>query len=411
MNTVLAVVALFALPKLLGAQAAAPVVELSRPSASTVYTFNSILNVVEFADGKVVVNDAGARRLSLLDGKLSTQKILLDTAGSINSYGTRAVSLLDCNCNEVWFPDGNSRSILTFNHDGQQNRVMSAPRPGDFALMAFGRTIGDSFGNLYYRGAQPAPAVAGAPPLSEARLDSTPLLKTNFESRKLDTIAKLRTLRGRRQYWVGAEGKEVMHIAVEVLAFIDEWTVTTDGTVAIVRGHDYHVDWLLPDGRKHVSAKLPFDFKPVSEADKAHLMDSTRKAESALRRATYERTQRAGGIPGPDGNRLPMAAFEEPIVDDVPFARMPDYYPPIRPGAVRSDLDGNIWILPTTSSQSRAGELVYDVVNREGGLVARVRLPVGRSVAGFGRNGNVYLMSQGKGGLWMIERTSLPAKL
>ena len=75
---------------------------------------------------------------------------------------------------------------------------------------------------------------------------------------------------------------------------------------------------------------------------------------------------------------------------------IPDYYPPLRQGEVRADADGNVWILPSTSLLSTADNagLVYDVVNRKGEIIQRVRLPEGRRLMGFGRGGIVYLLYQ-----------------
>jgi len=83
-----------------------------------------------------------------------------------------------------------------------------------------------------------------------------------------------------------------------------------------------------------------------------------------------------------------------------------DYLPPVRPGAAMADFKGNLWILPTTSDASRAGELVYDVVNGGGKLTQRVRMPVGRSVAGFGPGGVIYLMAP-ESGRWVVERATI----
>ena len=96
-----------------------------------------------------------------------------------------------------------------------------------------------------------------------------------------------------------------------------------------------------------------------------------------------------------------------PTIEFVPLKEIADYYPAIRSGAARADLDGNLWILPTTSAQSKAGELVYDVVNSKGELFQRVRLPVGRSIAGFGRQGVVYLMHRDTAKGWFLERTKI----
>jgi hypothetical protein len=71
------------------------------------------------------------------------------------------------------------------------------------------------------------------------------------------------------------------------------------------------------------------------------------------------------------------------------------------------DLDGNVWILPTVPAQPQRGQLVYDVVNTSGQLFARVRLPVGRSVAGFGKGGAVYLVSRDPTNGFLLERTTV----
>lgn len=72
---------------------------------------------------------------------------------------------------------------------------------------------------------------------------------------------------------------------------------------------------------------------------------------------------------------------------------LPDFYPPIRPGQVMADPEGNVWILPTTSKLSTPGNpgLVFDVVNRAGEIIERVRLPADRTLAALGPGGVVYM--------------------
>ena len=72
---------------------------------------------------------------------------------------------------------------------------------------------------------------------------------------------------------------------------------------------------------------------------------------------------------------------------------------------MKADYDGNVWILPSTTTQIGSG-LLYDVVNRKGELTMRVRLPEGRALEGFGPNGTVYLTSHGRGGA-RLERARL----
>jgi hypothetical protein len=84
-----------------------------------------------------------------------------------------------------------------------------------------------------------------------------------------------------------------------------------------------------------------------------------------------------------------------------------DYLPVISVSSTTADLDGNLWILPRTSTLSQKGELVYDVVNTKGELFERVRLPLGRAIAGFGKGGVVYLTSGNIANGFYLERTTL----
>lgn len=97
------------------------------------------------------------------------------------------------------------------------------------------------------------------------------------------------------------------------------------------------------------------------------------------------------------------------VFEFVPFNEMPDYYPAIRSNSAMPDMDNNVWVLPATSTDSKAGELVYDVINSLGALSRRVRLPVGRSVAGFGHGGVVYLLSGDRKTGFYLERYQLDA--
>jgi hypothetical protein len=96
-----------------------------------------------------------------------------------------------------------------------------------------------------------------------------------------------------------------------------------------------------------------------------------------------------------------------PKIEFPPLNEIADYVPAIRNGAAKPDLEGNLWVLTTTTAQSQNGELVYDVVNNKGELTHRVRLPVGRSVAGFGKGGVVYLQSGDRTNGFTLEKTNL----
>jgi hypothetical protein len=70
-------------------------------------------------------------------------------------------------------------------------------------------------------------------------------------------------------------------------------------------------------------------------------------------------------------------------------SELPDYKPPMLPGAVRADEDGNLWIR-TVPTKPVAGGGVYDIVNKDGELVSKLQMPPGYTIVGFGRNKVVY---------------------
>ena len=113
--------------------------------------------------------------------------------------------------------------------------------------------------------------------------------------------------------------------------------------------------------------------------------------------------------PPPVDAGLWVGAPMPPLADLYRASPISDFVPPIRMNTTMSDRDGNLWILPRVSSLSKRGELVYDVVNAQGELFERVRVPLGRAIAGFGKGGVVYLTSGDMATGYYLERTRLPS--
>ena len=89
----------------------------------------------------------------------------------------------------------------------------------------------------------------------------------------------------------------------------------------------------------------------------------------------------------------------------VPDSEFPTFWPPIQPGTVLADLEGHLWILPTTSTNVVNG-LTYDVVNRNGEVIERVQLPKDHVLVGFGPRKVVYL-TKADGTATYLERAVL----
>jgi hypothetical protein len=97
--------------------------------------------------------------------------------------------------------------------------------------------------------------------------------------------------------------------------------------------------------------------------------------------------------------------MELPPINMVPADSLPDYRPAFTAGSARGDMEGNLWV-HTTSPVGNAGP-VYFVINPKGEVIDRVQLPESRQLAGFGRNGDVYLSVRDAEGNARIERAKI----
>jgi hypothetical protein len=416
-----------------------PVVDLPPASAKTSDSLGAVLSVRQAAAGKVIVDDGGHRRLAVFDSTLRTSRTILDsTSVGANNYGRRPVPLVAFLGDSSLFADLNSKTVLVIDPNAKIARALAMPS-GSSPSDLLNRSTGvDNRGRIIYVDSR-----RGMPKLVRPGVigfdDSVWVERADLEARRVDTIGKVSRPLAKATAPTKSPGGTVFTMfAIDPIKTVDEIAVLTDGSVALIRGQDYHIDWIRPDGRTESTEKMPFDWKRLTDADKQKLIDSTRDAQNALLASNELQSEITmmtrgdptgapppgaggggrGGGRGDGGGRgsdpsadalsenghgyLPRGA--EPI----PLSEIADYYPAIRPGSAMPDLDGNLWILPTTSKQSTHGELVYDVVNAKGELFQRVRFPLGRLLAGFGRGGVVYMTAGDKKGGFILERTRLP---
>jgi hypothetical protein len=436
-----------------------PVVDLPEPTVRTAERLGAVLGLRQTADGKVLVNDALRRQMLLFDTTLANRIVVMDSvAGTSTTYGPRPTALIPFAGDSSLFADWKSSTVVVLDGHGRVTRTIALPRPQDIVALNGASSGFDAKGRLVFQGGRPsAPQSPGGTPGSGMDvLDSLPILRADLDARRVDTVAKIARPVMKVTTRATSAGTVATVFALDPLQPVDDWAILSTGAVAIVRGHDYHIDWIDPDGSTRSTDKTPFEWKRLTDADKQRLGDSLRTAQDSLLARGYPNAEssvmgpmpcrppgegRGGGPPDggaarggrggggggapppPPGNgcyeRLksmpapvgpPMWVLPPmPPVADISRAQpISDYAPPIRMNATMADLDGNLWILPRASTLSRRGELVYDVVNSNGALVQRVRLPVGRAVAGFAKGGVVYLTAGDFTNGYSIERTRLP---
>ncbi|HWL40990.1 MAG TPA: hypothetical protein VNO75_12205 [Gemmatimonadaceae bacterium] len=447
------------------AQQLPPIRQLGSPVSTTAEKLGAVSAVRQLSDGRVLVNDIIGRRVLLFDPTLKNFTLVADTtSATANAYGTRAGGLIAYRGDSTLFVDPASLSMLVIDGNGKIARVMSAPRAADATFLVggpFGSPGFDPQGRLIYR-PPPRPVFGGGPAArgaqggSRAEItmpvmpDSAPLVRVDLATRKLDTLAFFRTQRMQMNMTRNADGGISMTSTVNPLPVVDDWGVLPDGTVALVRGRDYHIDWVTPEKSMTTSPKIPFEWERLSDDAKVAYIDSVRKVmqearasgnlggmfgaatggmqmmrmggagEGGERRAapgaaatpgaaapqSGTQTPAPGGgaantqstttivtdggtsvTTGPGGGRGPMGG-QLPELTFIAPTELPDYKPPFAGGATRVDADGNLWIRTT---QNVKGLPVYNVVNRKGELIDRVQLPAGRVIAGFGAGATIYL--------------------
>jgi len=404
------------------AQQGVPVVGLTPVSAKTPTTLGAILGVRELPGGRVLVNDAGRRQIKIFDPSLASAMTGQDSAaGTSNSYGSSPARIVPYLGDSTLFSVNVSRDVFVLDRNGQVARALALPSYQDgvtpFPVPAPAPRAVDDKGRLLGEG--------GFSVRNGIVADSTLIYRVDLDSRQVEVVGTRHTGSGTRNSSDPPEnGYRVVTSIVQPVPTEDSWSVLSDGTIAFVRGRDYHVDWVFPDGTKSSTDKLPFDWKRLTDEDKQHLIDSARVVRDSLvairnRRVNGPATNARGDIGSGDpsqGRGRSGGGAPDPVTGQggsiqkiafVPLSEIPDYYPPIHPNAAMADADGNLWILPTTSAQSKHGELVYDVVNPKRGLFQRVRMPVGRSIAGFGKGGVVYLQAGDRTTGFYLERAKL----
>ena len=414
-------------------QSLPPVRPIGATVARSTEPMGSVSTTVALSDGKVLVNDILKRRVLLMDSTFTEVTVVADsTSSTANAYGGRTGGLLSYRGDSALFVDPSSMSMLVINSAGKITRVMSAPRPQDVNFLIGGPNGSPGFdakGRLVYR-AQPAmrmaaPRGGGAGPILPEFPDSVPVVRFDLGTRTLDTAGFFRINRPNMTVTQTASGGISISSTTNPIPTVDDWALLSDGTIAFVRGADYSINWVSPDGSKSSTGKVPYEWQRLDEDGKIALLDSARKALEAAREraragmaggaagveiatrmavtagaAPPARGGGGGGAPGAPGARM-----ELPPINMIDADKLPDYRPAFTAGSARGDLDGNLWVR-TTSPVGNAGP-IYFIINTKGEVIDRVQLPEGRLIAGFGKHGDVYMALRDAEGNARVERAKI----
>jgi hypothetical protein len=447
----LTLIALTGATQLCPAQSLPQVRQLGPVTSVAKEPLGSVSSVRALPDGRVLINDIVGRRVLMFDSTLSTATVVADTtSATASAYGTRPGGLIAFRGDSTLFVDPASLSMLLIDPNGKISRVMSAPRANDVGFLVggpFGNPGFDAQGRLVYRA--PPNFAAFRPPQGGGgnRLpqfptfpDTAALVRYDLATRKVDTVTFFKTPTVKMNVTQSPDGGVRVTSTMNPLPQGDDWALMSDGTIALVRTKDFHVDWLNADGTVTASPKIPFQWERLTDEGKVAFLDSAKVAIEKARASGQfgafggggpqlvvrgpggdgapagtrrdgagADAQRTGTAPAPAPNAQPGtmtvtaggntavtavgaggggAGGQLPPLVMVQPSELPDYKPAFTPGATRADVEGNLWI---RTSQNVDARPVYDVINRKGELIDRVQLPANRVLVGFGSGGVVYL--------------------
>jgi hypothetical protein len=406
--------------------------QLPAAVATSTDSLGSVAAVRQLPNGNVLVNDQARRRVVLLDPKMKVIGLVADSTSSTqNAYGVRPGGLIAYRGDSTLFVEPAGLSMLVIDPVGKIIRTMAAPRANDINFLVGGMAGNpgfDSKGRLVYRaapdfGRMMRMAQPGQPFVMPTPPDSAVLVRFDFTTRKLDTVGVFKIPKTYVNSSTDANGRMSLSMQNNPLPVMDEWAVLSDGTVAFVRGRDYHVDFVDAAGVRTVADKIPYEWQRLTDDDKSRFLDSSKVAMEKQRAAmvanggiiplgasaadaaagissrqmiTVTRESSAGGPPSGGGTNTSVTAvggasgMQLPPISMVPISELPDYKPVFGQGSVRADMDGRLWVR-TIPTKVTTGGAIYDVIDSGGKLVDRVQVPAGTTIAGFGAGGIVYL--------------------
>jgi hypothetical protein len=425
-----------------GAQAPVPTRSLG-PVVATSQPLARVNEIRQLADGRVLVNDGGSRQLLLFDSSLKTSKVVLDSTGPQDRRYGATGSLIRYIGDTTLFLDSRASALLVLDGNANVVRVVAAPsgRGLEALCMLYRGTPQctptssgvDTKGRLVFFQSGSRSSLPTDTGIMRMTVRAAYFVGYDLARRTTDTVF---TLRSDTTYapWPGrgarpaAPAPAFRPTPLPLFGAPTDHVVMSDGTIAVVRGDDYHIDWIGADGTAVRSPRIAHEWKPLTDDDKKRmadsltvLRDSSNKAQLASLAARmaanpslnytpmYDATGRIVGGSGSSvssvGGRAvaprPLPPPPPEALVPVPADALPNYMPAIQPGTL-ADADNRLWI-PLSYTMLPPDTRVFDIVDRSGKLVDRVSVEPSHQIIGVGPGGNVFLIVY-DGGVGRLQR-------
>lgn len=354
---------------------------LDEPATAYGEPFSLIGGVRELEDGRVLVSDALEEKLYVLDPGLEAVEIIARNGQGPDEYRQPDGLFAWPGDSTLMVDIGNGR-MTVIGSDYSFGRTVPVIQQEDMGLQIIIPEGVDAGGYVYYepRGdgmiRDSADIVRWQP---DAEAEPAPVVRIKLADVTERTSGGANDMR-----------QEVRPVP---LSPEDGWAVGPDGSVAVVRAGDYHVDWVRPDGSVVSGSPVAYESVPVKQADKEAWTEEI-AANGMMMMVTNQNGQMNASMRRGGGRTPSVDRFEWPEVK-----------PAFAPGSVRVDPLGYVWV----EKHVPAGDSpVLDVFDGAGDRVGSVTIPPRSSLRGFGE-GTLYLTRRDDLGFLWLERYERPS--
>ena len=205
-------------------------------------------------DGRVLVNDTQRRQLLVFDAALTTRNVARRLCQRHGAVVRRTPGgIIPYLADSTLFVDPAGLSMLVISPSGTIARVASVPRAQDATAMGNNNATLpglDARGRLVYRGLTRVKQEVNGGLTTAVFPDSLDIDRIDLATRRVDTVgyykvAKVKMVITQTEHGMTVGGE------FNPMQTVDDWAVLADGSLAIIRGQDYHVD-IVPR-RRHGS--------------------------------------------------------------------------------------------------------------------------------------------------------------
>ncbi len=310
--------------------------------------------------------EAPAARIVLFDAKLA-HATPIGHAGSGASDYQQPSGLYATLADTTLLLDEGRSDMLVIDPAGKIAGTRPVPG-GNMATAAIGGIAFDRSGRLLY---SPREMISRqtASGMESGTPDSIAIIAVDPKTGGTIPVAHVRVMgtSSIMEMSTSSPGKMTSRTKLVPFPVIDDWVMMPDGTLAIIRGTDLHIDWIAPDGKIRSTPPIPYARHAVTDSDKVAFMNQSRMADSLIK-------------------KMPAAAMMTIIrLDPDSFPR---FKPPFVTRGAKAASDGTIWLPAKIISPAAADG--YYVIGPDGKIRELVHLPTGQRLLGFGK-GVIYV--------------------